>query len=308
MLNINETEIIKHLNKLSNINPTIQEINQFTPLIPHSLHILNTTTSTNQILWQLIAEGASAGTVVIATEQTAGRGQWGRKWQSNAGGLYFSVAIAPHLPIEETPQLTMATAWGLAKILAEYEIPVQLKWPNDLILAGRKLGGILTETKVNQGKIQQAVIGIGLNWSNTVPEIGINLCSYFAKNRHPTILSMEELTAIVCHGLNIGLATLWTKGIDHILPEYCQLLTVMGNQLMVNGRLGSIVGVTRQGELRVKVLAGVASDDHPHTKSDSQSTKLDQLPSESNNLHPNTEIYFQPGEISLGYGESISTV
>ncbi|MGL5508265.1 MAG: biotin--[acetyl-CoA-carboxylase] ligase [Microcoleaceae cyanobacterium] len=300
MLNINKIEIIKHLNKLSHINPTIQEINQFTPLIPHSLHILNTTTSTNQILWQLIAEGASVGTVVIATEQTAGRGQWGRKWQSNAGGLYFSVAIAPHLPIEETPQLTMATAWGLAKILAEYQIPVQLKWPNDLILAGRKLGGILTETRVNQGKIHQAVIGIGLNWSNTVPEIGINLCSYFAKNRHPTILSMEELTAIVCHGLNIGLTTLWTKGIDQILPEYCQLLTLVGNQLMVNGRLGSIVGVTRQGELRVKVLA--------NTESDAQSNYSELLPSVSDNLHPNTEIYFQPGEISLGYGESIITV
>jgi BirA family biotin operon repressor/biotin-[acetyl-CoA-carboxylase] ligase len=119
---------------------------------------------------------------------------------------------------------------------------------------------------------------------------------------------MEELTAIVCHGLNIGLTTLWTKGIDQILPEYCQLLTVMGNQLTVNGRLGSIVGVTRQGELRVKLLAKVASDEQPNTQSDSQSIKLDQLPSESNNFDPNTEIYFQPGEISLGYGESISTV
>lgn len=295
---INQIEIIKHLHKLSELfpTPTIKQINQFTPLIPHNLHILTSTTSTNQILWQLIATGAPAGTVVIATEQTAGRGQWGKKWQSNMGGLYFSVAIAPHLPVEETPQLTMATAWGLAKILANYQIPVQLKWPNDLILANRKLGGILTETRVSQGKIHQAVIGIGLNWSNTVPEIGINLCSYFAKNSHPTILSMEELTAIVCQGLNIGLGTLWTRSIDHILPEYCHLLTSMGKQLMLNGCLGSVVGVTRQGELRFQVLGSAKSNN------------LDLLPSVSDNFDPNTEIYFQPGEISLGYGESISTV
>jgi hypothetical protein len=78
----------------------------------------------------------------------------------------------------------------------------------------------------------------------------------------------------------------------------------MGNQLMVNGRLGSIVGVTRQGELRVKILANVQTD----IESDAKSDNSDRLPSVSNNLHPNTEIYFQPGEISLGYGESISTV
>jgi len=71
--------------------------------------------------------------------------------------------------------------------LREHGIPVGLKWPNDLMLCGRKLGGILTETKVQQGRITKAVVGVGINW-NPVPETGINLLSFQANQPAPYCL------------------------------------------------------------------------------------------------------------------------
>ncbi|WP_256871928.1 biotin--[acetyl-CoA-carboxylase] ligase [Nostoc sp. TCL26-01] len=149
--------------------------------LPFSLHIFDCVASTNLTLWELIDKGAGAGTVVIATQQTAGRGQWGRQWVSPNGGLYVSVAISPQLAANYAYQLTFASAWGIAHQLRECGINVGIKWPNDLVLDGRKLGGILTETKINQGEITEAVVGVGINWSNPVPETGINLKSWLAK-------------------------------------------------------------------------------------------------------------------------------
>jgi biotin-(acetyl-CoA carboxylase) ligase len=156
-----------------------------------SFHIFETLPSTNQMLWKLIDRGATPGTVVIATQQTAGRGQWGRQWQSSAGGLYLSLALAPNLPATHSAQLTICSAWGIATELRSYDIPVLIKWPNDLILQKRKLGGILTETRVHKGRITKAVVGVGINWANSVPETGINLRSFFDKPAPNTV----ELTS-----------------------------------------------------------------------------------------------------------------
>ena len=153
------------------------------PLPEHfkfSISIFDKVASTNQTVWELLALGAPPGTIAIAREQTAGRGQRGRNWQSQIGGLYLSMAVAPNLAAINAGALTMAVAWAIATGLRSVGIPVLLKWPNDLILAKRKLGGILTETRVRQGRVAKAVIGVGINWSNPVPETGINLDSFLA--------------------------------------------------------------------------------------------------------------------------------
>ena len=239
-----------------------------------SIHLFETLPSTNQTLWSLIEQGASPGTVVIATQQTAGRGQWGRQWVSPLGGLYLSVAIAPNLPAQKSYQLTLCSAWGIATALRDRGIPVGLKWPNDLMLCGCKLGGILTETKVQQGQITKAVVGVGINWANPVPAPGINLQS-LAGDQFDSITSLEMLTAITLEGIAAGNECLQV-GIDTLLPSYEKLLTNMGCVISVNGHSGIIVGVTATGELRVRLCpekAKVAT----------------------------SEICLKPGTIRLGY-------
>ncbi|NEP42675.1 MAG: biotin--[acetyl-CoA-carboxylase] ligase [Okeania sp. SIO2H7] len=242
--------------------------------IEENLHIFESLPSTNKTLWELIDSGAPPGTVVIATVQTAGKGQWGRSWISEPGGLYLSVAIAPHLPISHTAQLTMSGALGIATALRDRQIPVWLKWPNDLILQNRKPGGILTEARVERGQIVKAIVGVGLNWANAVPQTGINLQSYFAKEATREFLSLEMLGAIVLQGTELGLWRLKEEGIERLLTSYCQLLSGRGRQISIDGRSGKIVGVTPNGELRVKVNSDAAAS---------------------------AEILIKPGTIALGY-------
>lgn len=279
----------KFINSLSNIQGG-RISHRSTPLSVNHLHIFSSLPSTNQTLWQLIDSGALPGTIVLATQQTAGRGQWGRNWRSSIGGLYMSVAFSkgcgctrvPKISISQTPQLTLSTAWGIASGLQNHGVPVKIKWPNDLILENRKLGGILTETRVKKEKIAWAVIGVGVNWANSVPDIGINLQSYYRNQSQPEISSLEMLAAIVFHGLDSGIRQLLYSGIENILSGYNQLLINMGQQVLVEDRLGEVVGVTNSGELKVKINQGL-----PTPKSQSQI-----LPS---------EIYLKPGTISLGY-------
>lgn len=239
-----------------------------------SVQVFETLPSTNQTLWQLIDQGAPIGTVVVARQQTAGRGQWGREWQSSLGGLYLSIALNVNLAAEDAAQLTMGSAWGIATAFRGLGIPVEIKWPNDLILMGKKLGGILTETRVQQGKIVKAVVGVGINWDNLVPETGINLQSFLATSDEKAIASLEMLAAVTLEGLISGYQYVAAEGIEDLLPLYLELLCIQNRPAMVNGKTGTIVGVTPTGELRVhwQNLDGIEA-----------------------------ETCFPPGTISLGY-------
>lgn len=264
------------------LETALQEVTQQLPapaqLSRLSLHLFETLPSTNQTLWELLDQGATMPTVIIAEQQTAGRGQWGRKWQSDKGGLYLSLALTANLQASNSAQLTLCSAWGIAKALKSYGIPVLLKWLNDLLLEGRKLGGILTETRVQQGKITKAVIGVGINWSNSVPESGINLRSFL--DEHPSnssITSLEMLAAVVIQGLLFGYQRWLEDGTENLLSSYQELLHCRGRHVIVDGTPGTVIGITPTGELRVGLSAGVPT-----------SAGL-------------TEIHLKPGTISLGY-------
>ncbi|MEB3178418.1 MAG: biotin--[acetyl-CoA-carboxylase] ligase [Nostocaceae cyanobacterium] len=250
--------------------------------IARNLHVFDTIPSTNQTLWELLAQGAEPGTIVIAQTQTSGRGQWGRQWVSPVGGLYLSQAIAPKLPVSHSFHLTLATAWGIASQFRNCGIPVGIKWPNDLVINNRKLGGILTETKIQQGKITKAVVGVGINWANPVPETGINLQSWQTESGLVSIDSLEMLVVITLRGIHSGWQRYKNEGVNDLLPAYLELLTSMGQKLTINHNSGIVVGVTPTGELRVQ--------NSERSPSNSQTTP--------------EEIYCPPGTISLGYNKS----
>lgn len=123
------------------------------------------TASTNQIAMGLGQQGAPRGTVVIAEEQTAGRGRLGRSWYSEkASGIYASVLLRPPMPPAAAALLTLAA--GLATWHAVTEqtgLAPDIRWPNDLLLNGRKFAGILTEMQAEPDRIQFVVVGMGIN-------------------------------------------------------------------------------------------------------------------------------------------------
>lgn len=239
------------------------------------IQVIDRLDSTNKKLWQLIDEKIQTPVAITALQQTAGKGQWGKTWQSGLGGLYLSVALKCDLALENSFHLVMATATGITNILQDYQLPVTIKWSNDLILNYRKLGGIKIETKTENNRIKYAVIGVGINWDNTVPEVGINLLSYYqnAPEKPVKINSLPQLNAIAITGIIKGYQNYLRLGATQTLKQYQQLLNSIGRKVTINNYTGTITGVTTQGQLKVRLQSPGAS----------------------------TEIYLSPGEISLGY-------
>ena len=125
----------------------------------------DTVSSTNDVARDLAASGKPEGLCVIAREQTAGRGRQGRSWSSPPGeGLYLSLILRPEIRAAESAVITLAAAVALAETLKlDFQVSVDIKWPNDILASGRKICGILVESAIESGRLQYAVMGIGVN-------------------------------------------------------------------------------------------------------------------------------------------------
>ena len=123
------------------------------------------TDSTNRVALELGHAGEPEGAVVLAEEQTAGRGRAGRLWQSDrAAGIYVSLLLRPKLSPVQAPLLTMMAGLSAhAAIQAHTGLAADLKWPNDLLVRGKKVGGILTEMHAEPSQVRFVIVGIGLN-------------------------------------------------------------------------------------------------------------------------------------------------
>jgi BirA family biotin operon repressor/biotin-[acetyl-CoA-carboxylase] ligase len=206
--------------------------------------------STNSEAWRLIEQGkAISNTVVISKCQTKGRGQRGNIWRSPLGGLFMSVILQPNLVASKANQITLWSALGIANALNQTGANVKLKWLNDLLIDRRKLGGILTETRIEAGQVKYAVVGIGINWTNEVPEGAIAL------GELPTTLSnMDELIDVVLVGLQMGQELYEQEGIGKILSEYLQMLSDRHIRKNIDGQeiQGKIIDIRPTCELVVR--------------------------------------------------------
>ena len=134
-----------------------------TRLIGHSIIHHDTISSTMDAAKQAIQEGAAEGTVIVADHQTAGRGRLSREWLSvPGGGILLSIIIYPELEI--LPRLTMAACLAVSRSIETVTgLQPAIKWPNDVLLEGRKVSGILSESDVSEEAVKYAIVGIALN-------------------------------------------------------------------------------------------------------------------------------------------------
>ena len=120
--------------------------------------------STNRLAKKLAYHGAAEGTIVVAEEQTGGKGRLERGFYSPRGkGIWFSVILHPNFSPHDAPKFTLMAAVAVAEAMARFKLKAEIKWPNDIMHDGRKLVGILTEMTGEIGKITYLVTGIGIN-------------------------------------------------------------------------------------------------------------------------------------------------
>ncbi|MBF8377449.1 biotin--[acetyl-CoA-carboxylase] ligase [Alicyclobacillus mali] len=139
--------------------------------------------STNDTALELAAKGLPHGGVVTAGEQTGGRGRRDRAWASPRGGMWFTVFVRNPCALRHAPDLTLLAALGVCRALRVEGVPAQIKWPNDLLLNGKKIGGILAQIRAEGELVDHAVIGIGLNANFSIEALPADI-----RHRATTIL------------------------------------------------------------------------------------------------------------------------
>ena len=129
-----------------------------------TVHFARETDSTNLWITRLAKDGASEGTLALAEFQSAGRGRLGRSWEVPEGtSVMMSILLRPKFEPQYAPTLTLVMGMAVAKAVKNLGFDVSIKWPNDVVVSHKKICGILTEMGVRDGKIDYAVIGVGIN-------------------------------------------------------------------------------------------------------------------------------------------------
>lgn len=226
-----------------------------------NIHYLDITDSTNTQAKDLAVFGAPHGTVVIADCQTGGRGRTGRSFHSPAGtGIYLSLILRPGCPATDLMHLTCAAAVAVADaVQAATGLRPGIKWTNDLVADGKKLGGILTELSVNAaGKVDFAIVGIGINCGRTqfpqdIRDIATSLeiCTQRNIDRADVIAALLTALEAMCRNLSDS---------KTILAGYRKDCITIGRDIsLIRGdeiRHGTALDVDEAGALVVRFADG----------------------------------------------------
>jgi BirA family biotin operon repressor/biotin-[acetyl-CoA-carboxylase] ligase len=228
------------------------------------LHILGQTASTNGDAKILAQRGAPEGMVVLAEQQTHGRGRQGRTFASPAGvGIYLSLIVRPLLPSTQLPQLTLMAAVAVAETITEVcALPVGLKWPNDVEVAGKKVAGILTEAVFCPGGSLAVIIGIGINVNTSLEQLPSSLrqrvssLALAAGSAVPRAPLIAQLLAQLEHLYDSFQHT----GLALILERWRHYGCIAGRRVRfaaaTNVQDGTAVGVDDDGALRIQTVNG----------------------------------------------------
>jgi BirA family biotin operon repressor/biotin-[acetyl-CoA-carboxylase] ligase len=203
--------------------------------------------STNDLAKEMANYGASEGTIVIAETQTAGRGRLGRKWFSPKGGLYFSVILRPKVNIKESVGLAFAAGLAVAEVLHEkYELHVETKWPNDVLVNGRKVCGILSEMKTKGEKVNYAVIGLGINANVNVKEEfpeELRTIATSLENELGKKVRLQELLRVLLEKLDSIYEQFLKEGFTWVVREWKKYADFIGGTVKVAGDAEKLCGL-----------------------------------------------------------------
>lgn len=220
---------------------------------------LEKTDSTNIRARQLGDGGAPHGTLVVAKQQSAGRGRRGRSWDSPEGdSIYMTLLLRPDCAPNEAPMLTLVMAYSVAKAIKDCGIDgVQIKWPNDLVMNGKKICGILTEMSTEIDYINHVVIGVGINvnMEHFPEEISRTATSLRIETGHP--VRRSPLIAACMKRFEENYERFMEKrDLSPFREEYNRMLVNCGRQVRVLGAKESYeafaLGINDTGELAVR--------------------------------------------------------
>lgn len=235
-----------------------------TEIIGKRIIILKSVDSTNEEIKRLAGRLEPSGTVVASEEQSAGKGRFGRVWESEKGGLYFSFLIRPNLPPSDISSVTLAAGYAVCLAIREYTgLDARIKWPNDIIIGKKKVCGILTEMAAQSDCIEYVVIGIGINVNlKTFPkEIEHKATSLLTETGKQ--LDKSDFFKNVLKHLDAVLSSFLISVSVEDMESFKELCATIGRDVSVerNGLTltGKAVGISPSGELLIQTSEKILS-------------------------------------------------
>jgi BirA family biotin operon repressor/biotin-[acetyl-CoA-carboxylase] ligase len=208
-----------------------------TKVIGRDIRVFEQTTSTNDVVEKLARDGVPEGVVVFAESQTKGRGRLGRHWMSPARkGLWFSVLLRPKLRPLETTQLIVAAATALWRAIHEETgITPEIKWPNDILIRGKKVVGILTELSAELDRVKHVTLGVGVDVNLSASEFPADLRKIATSLRIETgkPVSRPELATAILRELDREYARIGDGQFGALADEWEQHCTTIGKNVSI---------------------------------------------------------------------------
>jgi BirA family biotin operon repressor/biotin-[acetyl-CoA-carboxylase] ligase len=245
------------------------ELQEFLPaelvgsLIGHKLYYYLEIDSTNDEAYRLGAAGAPEGAVVLADSQTQGKGRMQRVWHSPAGSnVYTSLILRPHFPPGTAPQISLVAGVAVAELLEHY-CPgrVELKWPNDVLVEGRKICGILAQMKTAGEEIDFVVVGIGINVNIRINQFPVEIQDIVTSLIEETgrEISRKELIINLYEKFAKWYKTLLENDFDAVKKKWLSLSPMIGKNVQIISQndkiIGKALGLTDDGSLIIITAA-----------------------------------------------------
>jgi BirA family biotin operon repressor/biotin-[acetyl-CoA-carboxylase] ligase len=231
-----------------------------------NLHFSPSTGSTNSDAIMAARNGAQHRSVFFADEQTAGRGRGDHRWHSAAGeGLYVSVLLRPAISLEHLPLIPLASGLAAARaIRVAADLEVELRWPNDLLIGNCKTGGILVESKIENGALAFAVIGIGINVHQRAFDPGLATPGTSLDLASGRIISRQALLIALLESLQQETWELHDPAVVALIPARVAQMSswIWNRRVEVHGPqacTGITAGLDENGFLLVRTDRGVVT-------------------------------------------------
>jgi len=224
-----------------------------------NIEYYNRLDSTNTEAWELVEESNNHGTIVITENQTKGRGQKTKTWRMVPGkSLVFSLILAKNYSINHSGLISLSVGLALVESLNKRGLEAKLKWPNDLFMKGKKIGGILCETKIDNSKIKTMVIGVGVNVNESISEHNENiqksLTTMFEVSKHPH--QRELIVAEFINSFELFLNKLDTEQ-NQIIEEWLDKCNHLNEEILFlqNNKIleGIFCGLDDNGFAKIEV-------------------------------------------------------
>jgi len=209
-----------------------------TKVVGRDIRVFQETTSTNDLMEKLARSGVKEGMVVFAESQTRGRGRLGRKWSSPVRkGLWFSLLLRPDLRPQETTRLTVASATALARaIRTQTGVVPAIKWPNDILVHGKKVVGVLTELSAELDRVRHVILGIGVDVNLGAADFPADLrkVATSLKIESGETVDRAELAAAILRELDRDYAKVCAGQFAAVADEWEAQCTTLGRNVAIH--------------------------------------------------------------------------